>query len=110
MKTSSNDQNHIKRQAWLIVRSILSVVISNDDDHDLVRHLLNHSSFLNGQISEHSLIWNKNIEIKSRHIHDLLLQCLHQAATCKPLTDEVLPILKSTIQHYTLVSLTQQTG
>ena len=56
------------------------------------------------------MIWNKNIQIKTRHGHDLLLQCLHQAATCKTLADEVLPLLKSTIQHYTLVSLTQQTG
>jgi hypothetical protein len=67
-------------------------------------------SFLNGKISECPPIWNANIEIQSRHGHDLLLQCLHQAATCKTLADEVLPILKSTIQHYTLVSVTQQTG
>jgi len=50
------------------------------------------------------------MKLKSRYAHDLLLQCLHQAATCKTLVDEVLPLLKSTIQHYTLVSLTQQTG
>jgi hypothetical protein len=67
-------------------------------------------SFLNGKISECPTIWNTNIKLKSRYAHDLLLQCLHQAATCKTLVDEVLPLLKSTIQHYTLVSLTQQTG
>ncbi|CAF1203471.1 unnamed protein product [Rotaria sp. Silwood1] len=110
LKSNITDQHQIKRQAWLIVRSVLSVLISNDDDHDFVTHLLNHSSFLNGTISQCPLIWNTNIEIKSRHGHALLLQCLHQAATCKILTDDVLPILKSTIQHYTLVSLTQQIG
>ncbi|CAF4597070.1 unnamed protein product, partial [Rotaria sp. Silwood2] len=110
LKSNITDQHQIKRQAWLIVRSVLSVLITNDDDHDLVTHLLNHPSFLNGTISQCPLIWNTNIEIKSRYGHALLLQCLHQAATCKTLTDDVLPILKSTIQHYTLVSLTQQIG
>ncbi|CAF4526928.1 unnamed protein product, partial [Rotaria magnacalcarata] len=43
LKSSIADQHQIKRQAWLIVRSVLSVLISNDDDHDLVTHLLNHS-------------------------------------------------------------------
>ncbi|CAF3137563.1 unnamed protein product [Rotaria socialis] len=110
LKSSIADQHQIKRQAWLIVRSILSVLISNDDDHDLVTHLLNHSSFLNGNISECPLVWNANIELKSHYGHILLLQCLHQAATCKTLADEVLSILKSTIQHYALVSLTRQIG
>ncbi|CAF1039731.1 unnamed protein product [Adineta steineri] len=110
LKSSSSDQNQIKRQAWLIIRSVLSVLISNDDDHDLITHLLNHSSFLNGKISEYPPIWNTSIEMKSRHGHILLLQCLHQAATCKTLPDDVLSTLKSTIQHYTLVSVTQQTG
>ncbi|CAF4204511.1 unnamed protein product, partial [Rotaria sordida] len=110
LKSTITDQHQIKRQAWLIVRSVLSVLISNDDDHDLVTHLLNHPSFLNGTISQCPLIWNTNIDIKSSHGHILLLQCLHQAATCKTLADDVLPILKSTIQHYTFVSLTQQIG
>ena len=110
LKSSIIDQHHIKRQAWLIVRSILSVLISIDDDHDLVAHLLNHSSFLTGKISECPPVWNRHLEVNSRHGHDLLLQCLHQAATCKTLADEVLPVLKSTIHHYALVALTQQTG
>ncbi|CAF1644950.1 unnamed protein product, partial [Adineta ricciae] len=110
LRSSSTDQQSIKRQAWLIVRSVLSVLIANDDDHDLVTHLLNHSSFLNGKISDSPTTWSAHIEVKSRHGHDLLLQCLHQAATCKNLADEVLPILKSTIQHYTLVAAAQQAG
>lgn len=65
---------------------------------------------MNGNISQCPVIWSSNIEMKSFRGHSLLLQCLHQAATCKTLTDEVLPILKSTIQHYTLVALTQQLG
>lgn len=68
------------------------------------------SSFLDGQISQCPMVWPNHVEIKSRQAHDLLLQCLHQAATCKNLIEEVLPLLKSTIQHYTLVALTQQTG
>jgi hypothetical protein len=42
--------------------------------------------------------------------HELLLQCLHHAAICKYLADDVITLLKSTIQHHTLVALTQQTG
>ena len=43
LKSPSPDQQQIKRQAWLIVRSLLSVLISADDDHDLVSHLLEHA-------------------------------------------------------------------
>ena len=68
------------------------------------------SSFLQGQISECPKLWKTDIQIPSRLGHDLLLQCLHQAAICKALADDVLPLLKATVQHYTLVALTQQTG
>ena len=110
LRSNATDQNQVKLQAWLIVRSILSILLSNDQDHELVTYLLNHSSFLNSSISECPQVWKANLQIKSRLAHDLLLQCLHQAATCKNLPDDVQTTLKSTIQHYTLVALTQQTG
>jgi len=94
----------------MILFLIFLIIPGIESYHRLFFRTLSLFSFLNGKISECPIIWTNNIQIKSRQAHDLLLQCLHQAATCKSLTDEVLPLLKSTIQHYTLVSLIQQTG
>ena len=77
---------------------------------ELENHFSNNFSFLNGPISQCPTVWKSNGHIESRLGHDLLLKGLHQAAICKSIANEVLPLLKSTIQHYTLVAITQQTG
>lgn len=114
LKSSINDQQQqqqqIKRQAWLIVRSVLSVVLSIDEDFDLLSHFVKDSTFLDGQISRRPTIWKGTFLQGDRLAHDFILKSIHLGGISKSLSEEVLPILKATIQHYTLVSVSFQTG
>ncbi|CAF1003204.1 unnamed protein product, partial [Didymodactylos carnosus] len=112
LKSSTNDL-FVKRNAWLIVKNILCVIITIDNDHELVQYFLSHQTFLNGKICQQSSTWNKinSIIQPYRYYHDLLFKCLYQAAAInKDLENDTLSMIKATIRHYTLVSLTQQTG
>ncbi|XP_076072619.1 transformation/transcription domain-associated protein-like isoform X5 [Mytilus galloprovincialis] len=106
----STTENFVRRQAWELIKCFLVSVMNLEDDKQTLTYLFTHTSFTENEVPLQTGPLYKTPDSHSRKVHEQALTGMFVAAAIKELRQTALPFMACMVRHYTMISISQQTG